>query len=487
MKKTTLLDSLKSRKFRFGGYATLLVVVVLAVVVVINVLVGQIPGKLDLTKNKLYSLSPETYKLLDSLKTDITITTLSRAGSEDVTVKEILAKYASRSKHLKLQTIDPEMNPGWTKQYDPTGQGIGAGSLVVVAGPKFKTIGYYDMYNFDTSNYDPSNPNAQPQLTSISVEQRVTSALLYVTAAKNVTLYVLGGHGEQSLQSVGMATPVSNENYAVKDLNFLTDKAVPADADLVLVLAPKTDLTADEADKLRDYLANGGRAEILVDLLARDNALPNLGGLLKTYGVEVRSIVVVEGDQNRIAASNPVYVIPTLEAHDILSPIRANNYPMVMIGAQAVQTLDLKKRSLRIEPLLTSSAKSYGKRDINSVRSAERQSGDLPGPFTLAVAITDPATDQSKQDTKLVVVGDVRFLAQSITAQVPGNGEFFMNSLGWLKGQKESITIRPKSLQTMRLNVNNLQALLWSGFVVILLPLLVLGAGFFVWMRRRHL
>ena len=58
-------------------------------------------------------------------------------------------------------------------------------------GKKFKTIGVYDMYNYDTSNYDPTNPNSQPQLTSLSVEQRVTSAIQYVTAAKNVTAYVL--------------------------------------------------------------------------------------------------------------------------------------------------------------------------------------------------------------------------------------------------------------------------------------------------------
>ncbi len=39
----------------------------LAAIVVVNVLVGQIPGKLDLTQNKLFSLSDQTYKLLDGL------------------------------------------------------------------------------------------------------------------------------------------------------------------------------------------------------------------------------------------------------------------------------------------------------------------------------------------------------------------------------------------------------------------------------------
>ena len=242
MKKNSILESLSSRKIRFGGYATLLIVAALAVVIVINVLVDQIPGKLDLTKNKIYSLSEETYKLLDSLKTDVTVTTIGKQGSEDPTVKTILGKYAAHSGHVKLQTLDPDLNPGWTKQYDTTGQGLGAGTLVVAAGKKFKTIGVYDMYNYDTSNYDPTNPNSQPQLTSLSVEQRVTSAIQYVTADKNVTAYVLNGHGELTLGALGMSTAVSNENYETKELNLLTEKAVPSDADIVLVLAPKKDL-----------------------------------------------------------------------------------------------------------------------------------------------------------------------------------------------------------------------------------------------------
>ena len=98
------------------------------------------------------------------------------------------------------------------------------------------------------------------------------------------------------------------------------------------------------------------------------NRSPNLDGLLKTYGVEVQSLVVVEGDQNKVAAQNPLFVIPSLEYHDILSPLRTNKYDIVLIGAQAIQTLDLKKRTLKIEPLLTSSAKSYGKTDIANAK-----------------------------------------------------------------------------------------------------------------------
>ena len=482
MNLRSMLDSLKSRKFRFGGYATLMVIVVLAVLVAVNLLVDQIPGKLDLTQNKIFSLSPETYKVVSGLTNDVTITMLAKPGSEDPTIKAILDKYAAASRHVKIQSIDLELNPTWAKQYETPGTSLSAGGVVVAGAKKFRTIGLYDMYNYDTSN-----PNQQPQLTSLSVEQRVTSALLFVTAARNVTLYVLQGHGEQTLESLGMSTAVGNENYASKSLTLLTAAGVPDDADVLLILAPKTDLSTQDADKVRAYLARGGRAVILFNVMTKENELPNLAGVLQSYGVAVRNVVVVEGDQNRVAAQQPLWIIPTLEYHDILAPLRTNNYDVVLPYAQAVQTLALKKRTLKIEPLLSSSSNSWGKTDIAHAKTAAKASGDLPGPFALAVAVTDPAPDASKKDTKLIVVGDVQFLAQLFTSQVPGNADFFMNSLGWLRGQKESISIRPKNLQTMRLSLSNLQSLLYSGLVVIILPLLVLGTGFAVWMRRRHL
>lgn len=482
MKNTHFFGSLRSRKFRHGGYATLLILAGLAVVVAANLLVDQVPGKLDLTQNRLYSLSAETYRLLDGLQADVTITQLSRVGSEDPTIKTILGKYSARNQRIKVDTVDPERNPAWVKQYDTAGQGLGSGALVVAAGAKYKTIGVYDMYNFDYSD-----PNSQPQLTSLSVEQRVTSALQYVTAERNVTLYSLTGHGEAPLETFSLTSTVSNGNYATKDLNLLTAPAVPSDADILLVLAPRNDLSAEEAEKVRAYLAQGGRAAFLIDLSARLDPLPRFDDLLKSYGVAMRNATVIEGDANRVAFSNPLFMLPTLESHDILSPLRAQNLPVVVYYSQYIETLELRKKNLRIEPLLSSSAESFARADLKSNQSAQKVPGDVSGPLSLAVAITDPASESLKKDTKLVVVASAGFLAPSLTAQVPGNTDFFMNSIGWLKDQKDSISVRPKSLQQMRLSISSFQALLLSGAVVILLPLLILGAGVWIWIRRRHL
>lgn len=85
------------------------------------------------------------------------------------------------------------------------------------------------------------------------------------------------------------------------------------------------------------------------------------------------------------------------------------------------------------------------------------------------------------------MIGSAGFLNSQITSQVPGNSDFFMNSVGWLTEKPDTITVRAKSLLTMRLTMSQEQSLLYAGIVVILMPLLVLGGGFYVWIRRRHL
>lgn len=479
MKENNLFRTLASSKFRHGGWATLMVVAVIALLVAVNILVDQVPAGLDLTENRIFSLSDETVKVLQGLTAEVTITTVSTRGNEDPIVKEILAKYAGVSPRVKLASVDPERNPAWSKQYDPTGSGLRDGSIVVARGSRFRAIGAFDMYNYDMSG-------GQPRLTGLSVEQKVSSALQYVSAARSVTAYVVQGHGEKSLSDYGLVNAVDGENYERKDLSLLTASSVPSDADMLLVLAPSRDFPAQDTEKLRAYLESGGRAVFLLDVRGRTEPLPNLSAVLKTYGVALANRMVVEPDANHAAYGNPLFLVPQQEAHDILSPLRAKNYPILMPFAQPIQALDLRKRTLKIEPLLTSTSISFSKAGDGQSANLRRESGDELGPFTLAAAITDPG-ETGRRDAKIVVIGGSSFLVSEVAAQAPGNTDFFLNCMGWLKDSRDSLSIRAKSMIEFPLNMTAVQRWIFSGIVVILLPLIILGWGFIVWVRRRHL
>jgi ABC-2 type transport system permease protein len=466
-------------KLRHGGFTALAVVVVVAVAVAVNVLVGQIPARLDLTENRIFSLSDDTKKVVSALTADVTITSVTRTGNEDPVIREILGRYARLNPRIRLSAVDPERNPGWSKKYDTAGSGLREGSLVVVRGARFRVIDPMDMYNYDMSSQ-------QPRLTGLAVEQKVTSALQYVSAERSITAYAVQGHGEKTLAEYGLSPAVDGENYERKEVNLLTAPAVPADADILLVLAPRADFPAPDAEKLRDWLAAGGRALFLLDVQAGSDTLPNIAALLKSYGLAAENRMVVEPDPDHAAFGNPLFLVPVQESHVILAPLQAKKYPILMPFAQPLRTLELRKRTLKIEPLLSTTEISIAKLGKGEEVRMRREPGDPLGPFQLAVAVTDPG-EGGRRDTRLVVIGSSSFLVPEISSQAPGNAEFFLNSMGWLREKKDTLTIRAKSMINFPLNMTTTQRWIFSVVVVIVMPLLVLGWGLAVWIRRRRL
>jgi len=469
-------QSFNNKNFKYGGYATILTFVVVGMLIILNLLAGQIPLKLDLSKNKIFSLSKQTYQIITDLKQDITIYALYESGKENQNIVEILKKYSDRNKKIELKFVDPSKNPGFTKRYAIDGESLGVGSLIIESGKRVKVIPSSDLFNFDYSN------TYQPNITSLAVEQRVTGAIAFVKSGKAPKVYTLEGHGEQSL-SPEISKQLETENYELKSVNLYT-APLPKDINILLVNSPQRDLTLAEVDKIRNFLANKGRAIFLIDLVK--NQLPNLQILLQSYGIALQQIAIVEGDNSRYIQNNPLWIQPEMGSHQIVDSLISEKMPVIIPVAQGIKILDVKKRSLEIEPLLTTSDTAWGKTNLNST-SLNKTGSDINGPFNIGVAITDRSDVNQIDYSRIVVFGNPMFISSDIINSIPGNANLLMNSFNWLQDQKVSLSIKPKSLLSMRLNINGFQTLLLSIFVVIIIPLSILGLGLMVWLKRRHL
>jgi len=485
MKKLVRLDfrsireSFRSKKFKYGGYATLMIAVAIAIAIIINLIVDQIPWEVDLTQNQMYSLSEQTNKVLDNLKQDVKIIALYQAGNEDKTVMEIIERYQKRSKRVSFTTIDPEKYPQLLTKYQKGDESLSAGNLIVESGDKFKVIERYDLVNYSFNQY-----SGQWYAQSLAVEQRLTGAILYVTAEELPVVYTLVGHGEDSIP-YDVKKQLELENYTVEDLNLVTQDSVPEGAHALVVLSPTRDITKEEEEKIRKYLENQGRAIFFIQNLSGE--LPNFESLLKSYGVALQRAIVVEGDANMHYPGNPLYIIPNMGDHSILTPLKSGQMYVFAPQSQSIEQLEMKRRTLEIEPLLVTSDKAWAKTNLEAT-TIEKEEGDLEGPFNIAVAITDKIYENNEtKETRLIVVANTNILKSQLVSQVPGNTNFLLNSLNWLQDREESISIRPKSLLTSRLRISAYQQLIFSGIVVILIPLIVLASGLTVWLRRRHL
>lgn len=475
IKKPDIAKSFKSKKSRYGGYSTLITAVFLAVLIVVNLIAGQLNLKVDLTKNKMYSLSKATYQTIGSLNKDVKIYAFFESGREDAVFKTILSKYAAGSKKISVQYVDPNKNPGIANQFSSGGQ-IQAGTVVVSSGSKFKVIQPSEMFNY---SYDYYSGNTQ--VDSLAMEQKLTGSIIYVTSDKNPVVYTLTGHGETALPGQ-ITNALNTQNYTTKDLNLLAKDTSLEGGNVILINGPTRDLSADETKTLKDFLSKGGRAMFLMGLT--NNDLPNFQSVLNSYGVGINKSVVVEGSASN-SAQNPMLLIPELQSHDILTPLISGNIPVLIPVSQVIDTLNVKKATLDIQPLLVTSSNSWAKKNPKS-ETLNKESGDLQGPFNIAAAITDNVDQSdSAKNAKLVVFADSVFASSDYVGN-GGNVDLVVNSINWLQDQKESISIQPKSLGDESLNINGLQQLLFSGIVVIVIPLIVIIAGVRVWLRRRH-
>ena len=378
--KQKIKDSMNKKYLKNGSYSVVISAIFIVIVLVINMIVGSLPTKyteVDVSSEKLYSISDDTKKFLKKLDKDITIYQVVQSGSEDETIKKLLEKYGEESDHIKVEQKDPVVNPKFTSEY--TSDDVDANSLIVVCGDRSKVVNYSSIYesSIDYNTY-------QSTTTGFDGEGQIDSAISYVTSEDLPVLYTLDGHGEKDLDST-LQEDIQKANIDIKSLNLITEESVPDDAACLLINAPTSDISESEKDAILDYLENGGKAMIFSDYT--EESMDNFDAVLKNYGVERTEGIVIEGDSQHYAQM-PYYLVPTVNSTDAVSDFASKGYYVLMPYAQGIKKTDDVRDTVTINSLLTTSDSAYSKVDVNS-GTIEKTDDDIDGPFDLGVSITE--------------------------------------------------------------------------------------------------
>lgn len=471
------IQSFKSKKFKYGTYSTISMIVVVAVLIAINLVVSQLDIKFDLTSNEMFSISDTSKEIVKNLDQKVNIYALFKTGSEDSTIKEILEQYASNSKNINLEYKDPYLYPQFVQNYSTDGSEISTNSIIVESNERYKVISPNELVNTNI-NYQ----TYQTYVESINVEPKVTSAIQYVTTDNVPVVYYMTGHNEMPVPQY-LQQQLEASNYEIQEMNLLTIENIPNDCAALIMTTPGRDYTIEETKKIKEYLSNDGRA---IFLLQYSNLkLPNIDSILETYGVKVNKDVIVDADRNNYYR-NPIWVLPNIRNHSITEGLLDKNYRIFMPVAQSISEVDVKKDSLSIEPLLETSDKSYSKNNPQS-QSVNKEQGDKEGPFDVAVAITDSYYTDTDHQTKMVVVSSSDMLLEDIDGIVSGgNTSLILNAINWLNDSKEDTYIPAKSLNVERIVIDSGQGGLIIIFSCIVIPLALFITGFVVWIVRRN-
>ena len=473
--------SISRKKIGLGVFSTGMVVFGIAVAVVLNLAVGALPSTLtqmDMTNEKLYTITKDTKDYLADLKDDVTIYVLaakSSLESNDTTLSAMLEKYKDASSHISVVYKDPKVYPQFYSNYTETAPS--ANSIIVESAKRSKVIDYSDLYetSVDYSTYSQ-------QTTGYDGEGQLTSAIAYVVNENMPVVYEITGHGETEL-SGGFSEACQKANIDVSSLTLLKSDSIPEDAEAIVINGPTSDFSEDDAKKVSDYLASGGKAFITATYTDKD--LPNFESVLSAYGIQLEKGMVVEQDKNSYY-QNPFYLLPSIASSQWTSSVsdsyifapycRGITHPQTEDGADITYT-----------DLLTSSSTSFSKADVANMTSYEKEDGDVDGPFVIGLEAEKKVDDENT--TKLFVFSSTMMFDDSADQMVSGNNaKLFsscMSSFADSSDNGSSIVIPVKEYDTAKITVSSMTVVLATVGLVILLPLVLLGAGIGIWAVRR--
>jgi len=467
----------ESRSFRAGTYSVLSCIVLGIILIVINLLVNRLPAGMteyDITNTQLFTISEESKEIAAAVDTDITAYLVVETGGENNTIVELLKRYTAINDKIQVQYVDPAVYIDFTKQY--TEEQLEENSLIMVGNGRYRIVNYSDMFQFDLTDYYTSGT----YITTFNGEGMISSALDYLCKDELPLIYSLSGHGEPELSDTWV-NYIKGQNTELETVNLLTSEADITKADCIIINAPTADYTNGEIETIRKYLEDGGRMMLITDWVSEEQ--PNLMGLMEYYGCEYVDGIVIEGNANYCLSGYPHYLVPDLMPGEITEKLIAKRTLVCTPAAHGIRLLDETRSTLVCTPILNTSADAYAKVAGFEMATLDKEEGDIDGPFSLGVAISE---DYFGTNTKIVWFSASTLLDPEFDANVAGgNSNLVLSAFSWMLDTDTAILSFTKNVGIEALIVPSTHKTALSVLFAVVIPLSFLVVGFIVWLRRR--
>lgn len=470
-------EALKTRTAKVGSYSFIMSLVVLAILIAVNVLVETLPSKwtqFDISSAQLYSLTSDTKVVVTNLEEDVTIYWITQDGEEDSIVEKILDRYRDLSDHLSVVKKNPDQYPTFAEQY--TDEEVSNNSLVVECGDKYRYISYDTIYTYNYASYSSTGSVS----SAFDGEGAITSAIDYVISDELPKIYVLTGHGESDL-SDALSSQIERDNMETEEFSLLNADEIPEDCDCILINSPTSDISEEEKNMLQEYVDKGGHLMVLSGP-KEDSEMANLNSILSEYGVSVVDGIVIDSNRDFYAFSEMYILMPEIESSEITDPLTESGYHAIIPIAQGL-SIDDSVDGVTVTSLLQTSGDSYSKLAGYDLTTYDKEDSDIDGPFSLGVSV-----EVSDTGGRLVWISSDYVTDDTYNSYSSGaNLDLVMNSMSWMIGETEAVSIRTKSMDYSYLTISSNAASLLKLLMIGILPIGYLLFGIEELLRRRKM
>ena len=529
-----------------GSFSLAVTAIVLAIIVVVNLIIGQLPSKLlnwDLSETGIFSVSDTSKELLKDLDKDVTVEVVAETGNIDSRIEKFISIYGDLSSKLKVSYIDPVLHPEILTKY-----GISANSVVVSC----EETGKNQVISFSDIIVSQQNYYGYSSESEFDAEGQLTSAVAAVTSDNDKKIYLLRGHGESAI-SQELGELLTKNSMTTSNLNLLETASVPDDCDLLIINNPTSDLGTDEYTELHNYLYQGGNVLLLRGVT--DKELTNFNELMEDYGMTMVNSYIGDRDRYYQRAQSAFYFFPMITSNDtnvettssilvgaVAGMTASENTPedvtlttllttsnnafregnsneatQFILAASAQKTVpadteseselesgsdtkETEKTSTESvsEEASTESVTENASEEITSEATSENASEEAASEAAsteestledvltdISVGNTDGWLETPSADSKLTVISASTMIDSSLIGNFTGieNLNEFINIVSSYFDDVQNVSIPAKSLSVTYNTVTG--SSIWNSLFIIISPIFSIVAGLVVWIRRR--
>tara|TARA_B100001179_G_C18583326_1_gene401007 strand:- start:36 stop:1799 length:1764 start_codon:yes stop_codon:yes gene_type:complete len=434
--------------------------------IILSILIGwfgtSIKGRLDLTEDKIFTLSPATEEIVGQLDDLLTIDLyMSKDPPVQVSpvsrdINDFLDDVESSSDGMvKIARHFPEDDEKALKKADNAGippiqfNVRSQGELQIKTGYMGLALTYLDKR--EVVPFIQSVDGFEYRLASL------VNKMLDDRSQKKIVAF-LSGHQEMEIsRELASFASVLNQQYQV--ITLATNEGIPIDledVDVLMITSPKSRIGETHRESIKNYITDGGKAFIAIEPVLVDfnqlAGIPNRDSsadfILSEFGISVESDLVFDLQSNETlafgtgGAGNVYLPYPYwVKANVVDSKIGGEVSNVVMPWASTVGILDLPDSEYTVSPLISTT--EFGSIDMNlrnlrpNSPTFSETTGDNFVLSDLGVAL------EHSNGSRMVITGDADWISETAT-RFNTNVLLGLNIIDWLAQEDNLASVRSK-------------------------------------------
>lgn len=500
-KQSKIKKILHSRKFSRGWLSIAIIAVFLACVVAVNIIASVLENKfpslsVDITSSNMYQLQDDTKKLCKNVNKDIDIYLLS---DEDTFTSydssfgvayfsqalQFFKEIAALNSHITFKFEDTASNPSFAKKYSNlnlTTSGLSTICVIDAGNDRYKGLSMTDF--FETEN---DSSTGYTKIKSSKVEQAVCTAILGLTKENVAKACFVTSSGVNSSYFSTLKTFLDNQAYSTSTVDLDSNNKVPNDCDILLFVAPTTDISEQALKKVNDYLNTAKKSNktfVYIPAPAVINGgTPNMDSFLEEQGIKIDNKWIYEEDNDYLTPLSPNdNRLSTFDYDD--SDFTDGIDSSTKVAMFDTWNITLTKGSSAKVLLKSSKKADLLPTDAKSTDDIKKGSGKA-----LNGAVINQSEVSDGVNKNVVVIGSYDALCGDLLTKYSqyNNSKYFANLFNLLtENDGETITINSATASDTSLGLEAASDALFPSILFVgIIPLGVLILGIVIWAVRR--